>query len=467
MRWASEQQLCTGTRARGRVQARPWTYIGILLLLSASGAARADGAIDAWASWALAPKVWKGQTVLAPEPMQRPELPLVSLDSNGWPLRVHVPPRATRAPSILFAFEHAYDALHALSWPVPSTDGGRGGSAGIDLYVVPRRNCDAACSGVDASAPLSDFDAAETFALISDDLPDAELEPCAQSALAQAGLNAVDPAEAASWVRASAELSVWLSAGRLGCAGSFSRGQATPERGLLNADPSSGDAGALLLGMLIERLDSGQGAPGELLRNLWETTRQRSKGLVPADRLRSSPDLWEALQKTLETQHLALENELIEFGVARYFAGPAERGRQAPYRLFAALPSDAGVPVTRALTSFPAHVRDAPELASLGSAYYRVLLPNPPRSHELQVWLHGEQGPRWSLTAVRLDQSGRELGRMAAPARSVPSSYLSLVLDDETSEVVLVVAPLPRTTPDADRRNNEQHAYELIVSLPE
>lgn len=451
MRWASEQQLRSLR-----------TYISVALLSSFASGVRADGAFDAWASWALAPKVWKGQTVLAPDPTPRPAGPFVPLDSLWLPLRVHVPPSTSeaRARRVLRASERAYEDLRALSWPLPSPDAGRGGSTNIDLYAVPHARCESACSGVDVSAPVSDFDAAETYALFAADLPDSELEACASSALAQAGLRSVDPAEAESWVRASAELSVWLGSGRLGCAGSFAHGQTAPERGVLTADPRSGDAGALFLGMLVERLD----ANGSWLRNLWETTRQRSAGLVAADRLRSSPDLWEALNKTLELQHVALDDELIDFGVARYFAGPAARRAQAPYRLFSALPSDAGVPLAREVAQLPAHVHDRPELADTGSAYVRVLLAPPPRSQQLQVWLHAEQGPRWSLTAVRLDASGRELGRTAAPARNVPSSYIPVVLDDETSEVVVVVTALPEKLPDADRAADPGHGYELIVS---
>jgi hypothetical protein len=460
MRWASEQPPGSAFRL--------CTYISVALL-AACAPARADGAIDAWASWALAPKVWKGQTVLAPELARRPSGAFAHIAPFDEPLSLQLPATtsAARAERITRASLQAYALLHEIGWPLPGPDGGRGDSIAGDLYVVPRAQCSDACAFIDADAPLSDFDAADTFAEIADDVPASELSACAQSALAQAGLRAVDPAEAESWVRASAELSVWLASGAFGCEDALLEGQRAPELGLLNADPASASSGALWLGVLAERTRGDDRTPGAWLRSLWESTRQRSRGLVDPDRLRSSPDLWEVLKQTVEAQHLALEDELIEFVVARYFAGPAAREAHAPYRLLAALPSDAGVPMSRELraSETAAHLHDLPALHSLGSAYVRVTLPDDLRSRQLQVWLRGELGPRWSLTAVRLDASGRELGRTAAPPRDQPTAYVPVALDPGTSEVVLVIASLPRVTPDADVPLAEAHGYELIVGL--
>ncbi|MEY4514021.1 MAG: hypothetical protein RLZZ450_6143 [Pseudomonadota bacterium] len=461
MGWAFDQ-------ARGRLRL---TYIWALLTIGpcfAAAHARADGAIDAWASWALAPKVWKGQTVLAPEPQPRPNGAFRTLQSLELPVQVHVPVGTAdrRALHNLRALERAWTTLHAWNWPLPNLDGGYGGRSTLDLYAVPRTLCAAACSAIDSPLPVSDFDAAQSYALMADDLPDGELDACAQSALAQAGLHGLDPSEAESWVHASADLGVWRLTGQLGCDALAVRGQSTPEAGLLNADPSSAAAGMLFLALLSERLDT---TPGTLIRNLWDSTRQRSKGLVDNDRLRSSPDLWEVLQQTLEAQHTSLDGELIEFAAARYFAGPAPRHAQAPYRIFAALPSDAAVPIARevASTELPAHVRDQPLLHDLGSAYVLVHLPESAaqaRPSELQIWLHAETGPRWSLTAVRLDAKGREMGRTATPPRNMPNSYLPLAVDTETSEVVIIIMQLPQHTPDADNKVGTGHGYELIVS---
>jgi len=453
MCWASEQ---AGRRL-------PRTYIWATLVCMAggcTGAARADEGIDAWASWALAPKVWKGQTVQAPELEPRPEADMLHLHSRELPLVLHVPLRSSqrRAAQTLQALERAYVSLNAAGWPLPPLDA----DGGVDLFVVPRARCAgfASCSGVDGPLTPSDFDAARSYALLASDVPQGELAACVYSALAQAGLRAVDPAESASWVRASAELAVWQQTAGPGCEDSLARGQAQPELGLLSERPGTGDAGALFLAVLSERT-----AP-ELVRNLWDTTRQRSRGLVPEDRLRSSPDLWEVLRQTLDVGHIALDDELIEGAVARYFAGPSARRAGAAYRVLAALPSDAAVPLAHdvSLRGGSLHLREHAPLEPLGSAYSRVRLPASESTPErLQVWLRGELGARWSLTAVRLDRSGRELGRTSAPARNVPNSYLPVTLDPETAEVILVVTQLPEQLPDADVRQTAEHGYELIL----
>lgn len=416
--------------------------------------------MDAWANWALAPKVWKGQTVLAPELRPRGAR-FVTLESAWLPVRVSVPTSSSRrrAERSLQALERAYRTLAAADWPLPIFDGGYGGSSSLDLYSVPSDTCATACTATDAPLPWSDFDASQSYALIADSLPERALDACAQSALAQAGLHGADPAEAESWVRASAELSVWQLLGEWGCDDTLVHAQATPELGALSMDPASAGAGALLLALLSER-------HGPLLRGLWESTRQRSFGLVPGDRLRSSPDLWEVLRQALAAQHSELDDELVEFGVARYFAGAPERRARASYAVFAALPATASVPITRTLESsqLPASVRDTTPLHELGSAYVRVRLDPTRPLPQLQVWLHAELGARWSLTAVRLRADGQEVGRTSAPARSTPSSYVPIALDTETHELLLVVTQLPEQLPDADRTRDTSHGYELIIA---
>jgi len=457
MRWADEQH------PRNRLL-RAYMSAALCLRLLSASCAHADGSMDAWAQWTLAPKVWKGQTVLAPERAPRPTATFMRLDSLRWPVHVHVPARSSQlqASAALQAVEAAYAALYERGWPLPVPDGGYGGTPGFDLYWTAGV-CDGACARVETPNACSDFDAAQTFAVIDASVAQAELSACAQSAVTQAGVRATDPSEAESWVRASGELMAWLVTGQTGCQASLVEAQRTPADGLLSADPLSARPGALLLATLSERTSGGD---AEFARSLWETTRQRSRGLVDKDRLRSSPDLWEVLLQTLSWKGLAWQDELTEFGVARYFSGSAQRRAQAPYRVLAALPSDASVPLSAELTllELPRHVHRDAGLASLGSEYVRVHTLGS-SSSELRIWLKGELGPLWSLTALRLAADGRELGRTAAPPRRVPESYLPLVLDPETAEVVLVITNLPDAPPDADRPPPAPHAYELVVAL--
>ncbi|HKP64789.1 MAG TPA: hypothetical protein VJV78_48975, partial [Polyangiales bacterium] len=363
-----------------------------------------------------------------------------------------------------------YLDLSGSGWPLPPADGERGGSASFDLYLVPGAAA-ASDAGVDALLALSDLDAAQTHALVRADLSGADLEVCVHSAYAQAALRAADPAEAASWSRASAEWSAFVHTGRPGCEDSLVQGQQAPEHSLLGSDAAAAGSGALFLAMLSERHDGGD---GQFVRALWELTRQHSKGLVPDDQLRGSPDLWEALARALESGGERWSDAVEEFSASRYFAGDAaHRGAAASYRAFAALPSDAGVPLLSDLQAreLPRRIRTAAEggIEALGSSYVRLQLTDAPAcaagSCELRVWLRGELGPNWSLCALRLDARGRELGRTRAPAREVPEAYLPLVLGPDTAQVVLVVTHLTRTLPDADRPILQPHGVELAIEL--
>ena len=457
MRWADEQRQRTCC-------ARTYMSAALALLALCAGSARADGMMDAWAQFTLAPKVWKGQTVPAAGPSPRPAAPMVAAPSLRWPAYVQLPVGCSqrRAAAALRGLDDAYDTLGSMGWPLPTGDGGYGSTAGFDVYLLDDA-CDA-CAAVDSELPWSDFDAAQTYALLNAALPVDELAACTLSAVAQAGLRAVDPSEAETWVRASGDFVAWIGTGQPGCAQSMVAAQRDPALGLLSDDPRSAGAGALFLAMQSER-SAGPDAQG-FVRALWETTRQRSHGLVSSDRLRGSPDLWEALAETLRARHVDWHDELVEFAVARYFAGTQARRTHASYRVLRTLPESAAVPLLDDVSreALPRRVRSQIELPTLGSQYMRIQT-HDAAGQELRVWLKGELGPMWSLSAVRLAADGGELGRTTAPPRRVPNAYLPVTLDPETESVLLVIMNLEEATPDADRPGPVPHAYELMVAL--
>jgi hypothetical protein len=430
--------------------------------------ARGDDAIDAWASWAMTPKVWKGQIVPAPERVARPSASGPTLDSLELPLRVHAPANAIRrARTALTALERAYVAWRGFGWPLPAFDAELGGSPAFDLYLVP-----GAAAGSDAPVDqervLSDFDAALTYATVSAERSGAQLVACVHSAFAQATARALEPAESSSLIRATGEYAAYRETGEPGCDDSFVLGQAAPEHSLLGTDLAAAGSGGMFFAMVSERHDAGS---GELVRALWELARQHSKGLVADDRLRGSPDVWEVLARVLETTDERWSDEVAEFAAARFFAGEPSRRAVAAYRVFAELPSDAAVPLLADLeeAQLPRHVRSAADggIEALGSSYVRVRLsdagPCASGSCELRVWLRGELGPNWSLMALRLGADGRELGRTHAPPRDVPQSYLPLAISADTRQVILVVTNLPRATPDADPGVPAPRGVELVI----
>ncbi len=444
--------------------------VGLVLSVALSAAlacarVRADGAIDAWARWALAPKVWRGQVVPEPDPVRRPSGPEIRLDSWRWPLHVHAPRDLPLRPvrAALRALEAAYDGLRARGWPLPYPDGGYGGTLGFDLYLEHHPRA-AAFAEVDAPIAISDFDAAQTYAVVDASLPPASLPACVVSAFAQAALRGQDPAEASSWLRATGDFAAWLLLDEPGCEQSMVQAQRAPDAGMLDHDPRSAGAGALALALLSERHDGGS---GRFVQALWELTRQRSRGLVDPGVLRSSPDLWEVLAQVLkDSSHEQWQDTLEELAAARFFSGPRPRAQAAAYRTLGGLPSDAEIPLLADLTpaQLPAHLRSASEgLPLLGSAYVRLTTSGLAATNGVQVWLRGELGPRWSVVAIRLDQAGRELGRVKAAERRLPHSYIPVALTPDTAAIVLVVTQLSEKVPDADRALSPAHGFELII----
>jgi hypothetical protein len=381
------------------------------------------------------------------------------------PLHVHAPADLPQANVLaaLAALEDAYEALAEHGWPLPQADGGYGGTPGFDLYLQ-RHARDAALAEIDAPRPVSDFDAAQSYAVVDASVAVADLEACVQSALTQAALRGQDPAEADSWLRATGDFTAWLWDGEPGCQQSMVQAQRSPELGLLGHDPRSAGSGALALALLSERHDGGN---GRFVQALWELTRQRSRGLVDPGLLRSSPDLWEVLAQVLKAAgHEAWQDAIEELAVARFFSGTSTRRQVAAYRTLSALPPDAQVPLLAELewAQLPAHVHsDTTELHELGSAYVRLRIPAAAAAIGVRVWLRGELGPRWSVVAMRLDAQGHELGRVMAAERRLPQSYIPVALTQDTAELVFVVTYLSEKTPDADRLELPAHGFELVV----
>ena len=66
---------------------------------------------------------------------------------------------------------------------------------------------------------------------------------------------------------------------------------------------------------------------------------------------------------------------------------------------------------------------------------------------------------------MRVDGLGRELGRLSAPARRVPDSFLPIELTADTAEVLIVVTKLPFTAGKPPAPEDDAHAFKLILDV--
>ncbi len=439
--------------------------VALFLFAATQNTAAQDSPIDIWAQWAVSQGRWKGPTVKYPDLISRPEYQGWTRASGLYPVNVHAPQEVPfrRVEKTLKALEFAYSLLMETGWPEPFADGGYGGSAFFDLYLTTRSAVSSA-SFVDAPVVWSLLDGASTYALVDASVAPDRLEACVVAALVQAALLGQDPAEAEAWRRATGAYVAWLATGFFGCDDHVATKQQNPWQAWISDSVQNSEGGALLLAMISEREDGGTGT---FIRELWQFARQTTKD----DRwLRASPDMWEVLDRALTNAGESLTEIVENVAVARYFSGPQRRRRHAPYRSLRTLPEEAQVPVAGpiSIAQLPKHLPVSdPALETFGSSYALVDTSQVSFPTQLKIWLRGERGGRWSLVAVRLAHDGRELGRIAAPARKDQNSYLALELTQDTRSVLIVVTNLSDGIPDADCDTRNRRVFRLVVDKSE
>jgi len=401
--------------------------------------------IDALARFMVESTQGKQPTVPYPEDA-RPVLPL-TLCSIEQPLCVHAAPeQAADAPAWLAELEGAAAIVAALGFPVPQPDAGQGGTFELDAYLAAPRSAEVdpteaaprrASGEVDGPAGASLLDGASAYARVDPSVSPAHRAACAVEAIAEAGLRSQDPSESRLASGAVAAFVAYLATGAYGCADRIEVVQLAPEQGLARSEADALTTMQLALLLISKRHDGGDGA---FIRDVWQLARQKSPSV---DALRVSPSFFEALDRALKNAGESLEQITEEVGVARYFAtrGDRDGGRSA----LPALSASISVPITsiKPYAELPAHLPvHEPLLGPLGSAYAQIDTSGAPAGSRLDVWLRGDLGPKLVLTAVRLDADGREIGRMTAPARKVPQSFLPIELEAGTASVLLVVTAL-------------------------
>jgi hypothetical protein len=393
-------------------------------------------AIDALAQFMVDQGKSKRPTV--PYPVElRPTTPLAAC-SLERPLCVHARAGDADAVAQLAVFESAYDWLAAQRFPLPVPDGGLGGTLDIDVYLEPPerfeedgRETSGEVDGVLVASPL---DAASSFARVRDDLPEPRRLPCAIEALAEAGIRAGDPSEPRIATAAVGAFAAYLATGHYGCADALDAAQLATEAGLSGEPRDAITQLALGLVLVARRHDGGD---GRFVREVLDLARQKS---APGPGLRSAPTFYQALDRALRNAGESLDGLAIDLAVARYFATRSED------RALPALRTTLSVETVQApaFSALPAHMPVHEQLLGpFGSAYARITTDQAPPGSTLQIWLRSDLGPRLALVAVRLDAAGREIGRVSAPSRRVPQSFLPVELGSDTASVLVVVIALP------------------------
>lgn len=427
---------------------------GAAVLLPTSGAAAQIPGIDAWAQSAAQASIprWIGQRVTPPEVSPRPAEPGLVLPSSVEAVAVHAGAESYEAAlEALVALEHGALLLRRAGWAAPLPDGGRGGTPGFDLYLVPGTEGYAARD--DGAVLWTHEDGDAGFAVIDPSLGGDVLASCAVEAYADVVLLGLDPAEAPAWRRATAAWLAWMVTGRFGCDDGAVARQATepwrsPVPGTNDVAARDGGAGgALFLAFLDARESTGTGV---FVRDAWQFARQRTwEGW--RDGLRGAPDLTMTLARSIEMRHEQLSDVVADLAVlgAQRQDGTtlAPAVRAIPYLAAPPLPIVATMP-THLPPTFP-------PIDALGGRCVRVDVSRVAAGSRLRVWMDGEWGVVWSLVALRRDAAGAELGRVTAPPRwRNPRSYVAVEPLEGAHDVLVCVANLGSHGPDVPRPAN-------------
>lgn len=418
-----------------------------------------DGVADAMV--ALTARRWEGPRVRWPREAERPSADR-SLRSMNAPLAVHGDVSPERLQAVLEALEGVAAYVHAGGFARPFPDGSLGGGPAFDLYLAPTDRL----VDVRPDRPLgwSFLDGVTAHALLDPGVPLSDLEPCLAQAYGEAIALEQDPAEAPGWHRALGAFLAWQYTGRFGCADAIDR-QQSPE-GLPwvghgeHASADHGAAGGLLLAMVSQRHDGGDGA---FVRELYQLARQRT---WEGSDLRAAPDLWQALERSVELGGDRFESMMEDFTVVRGFLGA--RDEHSPMQALRGLGPGASAPIVFevALADLPHHTPPGPELQTYGTVFALVDVRGAPSQSRLRVWLRGEYGVEWGLTGSRLDASGRELARLSAPPRRHDRrSYLPVELTPDTTHVLVGITNLSHRLPDDDGPDSNGRGFRLIFDV--
>ncbi|MCC7536410.1 MAG: hypothetical protein IT379_09360 [Deltaproteobacteria bacterium] len=370
----------------------------------------------------------------------------IALESIVAPLRLHVP-RATpaaRARAWLADLEWAAARATALGWPSPLPDGGRGGSPSFDVYVVPSAGA-SSVAVPETQWPSVDRPAASAYAVVAETAAEIDFASCAMGAYVQASTYAIDPFEDVAWRRATGTFVAGVATGVLGgCTTGLTDVQADPWRGWFAPSddyPDRPDGGALALLAMSARHDGGT---GRFVRDLWELAGLRSDAGDPTSGL----TLFQVWSESARGAGDSLRDNLTSEALERFLLEQPWRARTFPVGLAleGVTPIALGDPVR--WPSLPVRVAGPSEGVEPAASSYVLLDPEgAPDDARLRVWLEGETGVEWGVTAIGLDSLGRESLRMEMPVRREPRGYLAIERVARYERLLFVVTALPLGVP--------------------
>lgn len=399
---------------------------------------------------------------------ERPEAPPAAC-SMRLPLCIHGGP-APAAQAALDAFERAWATLTgALELPPPDVDPT---TLAYDVFLVNADTLggESAVTRIEARDVRSPIDRARSFTLVDSRVrAGCLLDALAARELARAILHRVSPATDEGSARAQ---TTYFSQLATPCATAFAHDavqafQSRPERAIPDASVGLAADGAALFW---SRLDWAFGRfPGAIVLATWALSPTSTP--LFATTWKNEPDGFDVLRKSFEGMLFTRSNLgdlLLDFGVARAFFGSADDGMHQPEtRIY----GDAGRVTVDWDIPWPSKPRRlaprAPTYPS-GASYVSIRRAGARPDARLRVEIVWEEHALFKWTLVKIDEQGRELGRVPiATSERATEAQITLTDLGRADRVLLVGVNVgdPAYQFDPDDAVWEPHGW--LVTLAE
>ncbi|MBX3225694.1 MAG: hypothetical protein KIT84_31045 [Labilithrix sp.] len=396
----------------------------------------------------------------------RPALPRAAKAcSPRVPVCVHFAPRdAPAAPAALAAFERTWPVLTgALALPRPELDPM---TLAHDVFLVDGENE----TLLEARDVRSNVDRGRGFTLLDRRMrAGCNLDAAAATAVARASLLGVAPATEEPTARAQARYFAQLA---VPCAvaydaDAFATFQSQPERPFADAgaDARFADGAAAFW----SRVDWAYGrTPGAIPRATWALHPTTTP--VGARRWMNEPDTFDVLRlsfKNALSTGSTVNDLWLDFGVARAFLGAADDGLHQPE--LRTLGEAGRVPVAWDIPwpNEPRRLAPRVPVAPTGAAYLVVRRAGAKPGARLRAEIEWEEHALFRWAFVKLDERGRELGRVVIPTQErATEAQMTLVDLDAVDRVMLVGVNVgdPAYAFDPDDGPLEPHGWLVTIA---
>jgi hypothetical protein len=344
-----------------------------------------------------------------------------------------------RTLATLDALEGAYEKLvRALGLPAPLSDGGRGGSDALDLYLVKGDRTALGFERVRAvgeALHFGGFDRASAFCVAST-APGILAERAATLCVGEAIALRLDPAETPHTRRAFATELWWL----VGAPTSLdfeavAAVQGVPHRALVERELSARSEGAALFFDFLE-LSLATSEPGMLSAALLSASAQ----VTPKDASswHNEPDTFDVLRHTLGESEHQMASLLGNLAVARAFGGDRDDGQHPLVLEWAGAFGAPAIDWTIPFSKLPKRVRLTP-VEPTGATYVWLDLDDSAKGKTLAFQAEWEPPAEFRWQLVKIDADGNEMGRLDVPFQERQTTVEARMVDLNGVRAVLAV----------------------------